>query len=107
MATWHDIESIRSAWDDAEQIEDDILGELLAVAREAVIAYAPKLSAGTTAIPTRYRVGQAAQVKNLWNATQAGPNGSIGDDTFAIQPRPLDWHVKQILRPARGRPRVG
>lgn len=105
MAVWHDIDSIRDVWTDADQIDDEHLQELLEVARDAIVAYAPTLSSED--IPTRYRVAQAAQVKNLWNAVMAGPNGSIGDDTFAIQPRPLDWHVKQILRPAYGRPRVG
>lgn len=107
MATWHDIESIRMAWLDAEQIEDSLLGELLEVAQDAVIAYAPVLPQGATDIPTRYRLGQMMQVRNLWAATMVSTSGDLGGETFVITPRPLDWHVRQILRPARGRPRVG
>lgn len=58
-------------------------------------------------IPDRYRLAQLMQVKNLWNAQQTSPSGEYGGETFAIQPRPLDWHVKALLRPARGRARVG
>lgn len=112
--TWHDIESIRTEWDDAEQIENSLLGELLVVARDAVLAYAPALPAfvpegeeDQQEIPTRYRLGQMIHVKNLWNASRIGASDSLGGETFTIQPRPLDWHVKQILRPAQGVPRVG
>ena len=106
MATWHDIDSIRIAWSDADQIEDALLGELLEVARDAVVAYAPAL-AEDAVLPTSYRLGQMLHTKNLWNAARVGADGSIGGDTFEIQPRPLDWHVKQVLRPAQGLPKVG
>lgn len=119
MANWHDITSIREAWGDADQIEDDLLGELLEVARDAVVAYAPALPAFVPVdpeegedpvledIPTRYRLGQMVHVKNLWNASRVAASGDLGGETFEIQPRPLDWHVKQILRPLRGIPKVG
>lgn len=127
MANWHTVESIRMYWDDANQIEDDLLEELLLVAQSAVIAYAPTpkeefpeltldewedawdgaWGAESDAIPTRFRVAQMMQVRNLWNASRVGVDGSNGGPTFEIQPRPLDWHVKQILRPARGRFLVG
>lgn len=43
MAEWHTKESIREEWPDADQIEDDLLEELLEVAKDAVLAYAPAL----------------------------------------------------------------
>lgn len=114
MANWHTKDSIREAWGDADQIEDALLEELLVVAEDAVRAYAPALPAfepeteeELEEIPTRYRVGQMVHVKNLWNASRVAASGDLGGDTFEIQPRPLDWHVKQILRPQRGIPKVG
>lgn len=107
MASWHDVGSIREEWVDAEQLSDELLAELLEVAQDAVIAYAPALPADAVDIPTRYRVGQMMQVRNLWAATQVGASGELGGETYQVAPHPLDWHVKQILRPARGRPRVG
>lgn len=127
MATWHTVASIRLVWDDAHQIEDSLLEELLEVAKSAIIAYAPTPSEefpGLTLddwedawdgewgdesenIPARFRVAQMSHTKNLWNAVRVGADGSQGGDTFEIQPRPLDWHVKQMLRPARGRYFVG
>jgi hypothetical protein len=100
MANWHTIETIRAAWNDADQIEDALLEELLEVARDAVVAYAPALAVDAVGVPTSYRLGQMIQVKNLWNASRIGASGDLGGDTF-------DWHVKQILRPAHGVPKVG
>ncbi|MCM3778986.1 hypothetical protein [Microbacterium hydrocarbonoxydans] len=125
MATWHTPDTVRAEWPDAVQIDDGLLGELVIVARDAVIAYAPALPQPSDPsfepgfghgpfggisdenIPTRYRLAQLIQVKNVWNATIASGSGDLGGETYTIQPRPLDWHVKALLRPAVGRPRVG
>lgn len=114
MGTWHTADTVRAEWPDAVQIDDGLLEQLVVVAQDAVLAYAPDLPAFTPTedvpdqpIPDRYRVAQLIQVKNVWNAAIATASGDYGGDTYAIQPRPLDWHVKALLRPAVGRPRVG
>jgi len=114
MGTWHTPDTVRAEWEDAEQIGDELLAQLVTAARYAVIAYAPALPPFLSTdeqpfqeIPDRYRLAQLMQVRNLWNAQQTSPSGDLGGESFAIQPRPLDWHVKALLRPARGRPRVG
>ncbi|MHC9045817.1 hypothetical protein ACYX8G_14620 [Microbacterium saperdae] len=111
MGTWHTPETIRDEWEDAEQIGDDLLAQLVTAARDAVMTYAPALplpaDGAEQSIPDRYRVAQLMQVRNLWSAVDVKPSGEIGGETFTYQPRPLDWHVKALLRPQRGRPRVG
>ena len=105
MGTWHDIESAREQWLDAETISDDTLEALLEVAQSQVIAYAPALP--TEDVPTNYAYAQLRQAQNLWNAGRVDALGGVGDgNDFVARPFPLDWHVKAILRPARGRPRV-
>ncbi len=87
---------------------------LLDAAREQVLAYAPALPAFTPTeetpaqpIPDRYALGQIRQAQNLWRASIVDASGGVGDgESFVIRPTPLDWHVKQILRPRRGAPRV-
>lgn len=112
MAEWHDIESARSQWDDAP-LDDDQLTELLEVAKVAVLAYAPALDAGSyvvdddgyivmvdaDTVPASYRYAQLMQARNVWNSSQASPGGDLDGSSYGISTFPLDWQVKQILRP--------
>lgn len=103
---WHTLDSARNAWPDAPPY-DAWLYELLVVAKQQVLDYAPKLEAGARP-PVNYRKAQLMQCRNLWNATKVDPaSGGMGDDSFVIQPFPLDWMVKQVLRPKTGVPVVG
>ena len=103
MAQWHTPESARSAWADAPpeplSAEDvDVLEELLEVAKGDVLAYKPLDDEENP--PTRHRVAQLAQAKNMWNAGYATPSGNFdGGDGFGLTTFPLDWAIKQMLRP--------
>lgn len=114
MTTWHDIDSVRDDWIDAP-LNDDVLGELLITARGDVMAYAFKsdrdaYDAATEEepyeVPDRLRFAQRKQAENLWNAGRVDTSGNVGDGEYTYQPHPLDWHVKQIIRPRRAVPRV-
>jgi len=102
---WHTLDSIREEWPDAEHIDDPTLWELLEVTRGEVIEFAPVLAVDVP-VPDNYRLGQRMHARNTWNASRVSPDGSAGEGDFVIRPFPLDWHVKQILRPKRGKPAV-
>jgi len=119
--SWYSIddeERLLAAWVDAPIENQEVLGQLLDVAREQVLAYAPDLPAAqvtvidgyvTTAppaLPTRYVLAQLQQAKNLWNAGRVSSAGDIGDGEFNFTPRPMDKTIKQIIRPADGKPHV-
>lgn len=121
MATWHDETSARDQWPDAPVDEDDgdtQLIELLEVAKSAVLAYAPALDpealvlvdgiyveAGDEYVPESYRVAQLMQARNIWNSSKASPDsGTFDGGSYGLSSFPLDWQVRQILRPKRGRP---
>lgn len=100
---WHNHDSARAEWPDASAVPDVQLFQLLECAKQQVLAYAPELPEG--ARPTlNYYLAQRMQARNLLNAAgaQAGEDGE-----FELRPFPLDWMVKQILRPHRGVPKVG
>jgi len=103
---WLTLDAVREDWDDAEAIADATLWNLLELAREQVIEFAPTLAEGA-AVPLRYREGQRMQARNLATANRVDTSGGIGEGDFVIRPFPLDWHVKQILRPKRAVPVVG
>ena len=112
MTTWHDPESASAQWEDAPY-DEERLQELLDVARGQVIAYAPEkksdpnLDPASTTVPVAYRLAQLRQAQNIWTAGTVDPAGGIGDgEAFVLRPHPLDWHVKQIIRPKGARPRV-
>lgn len=122
MAEWHTVASARNQWADApydtdEDEGDDTLLELLAVAKSAVLAFAPDLSGNTfvdddgyivnygdNVVPTNYRVAQLMQARNVWNSSKASPAGSFDNGEYGLTSFPLDWQVRQLLRPKRGVP---
>lgn len=102
MSTWHTLESARDQWADAP-LDDESLSELLEVAKVAVLAYAPALPpTDPEDIPVSYRVAQLMQARNVWNSGQANPGGGDGFDNIGYgltTKHPLDWQIKQLLRP--------
>lgn len=102
---WHTIDSSRAQWVDAP-LDDRALHEVLSVAKEAVLAFAPAVDPEERP-PTNYVRAQLLQARNTWNASKVDPSGQLGDGTFATRPFPLDWQIKQLLRPRTILPAVG
>jgi hypothetical protein len=100
---WHTVDTARLEWSDATGIDDVRLYTLLELARAQCTEYAPALPANTRP-PINYRQAQLMQARNLINAGRAEGEGE-GD--FVLRPFPLDWMVKQTLRPKSGVPVVG
>lgn len=108
MAQWltaddADIEEVLAyLWTDAPLEEPKVLGMFLGAAKSQCIAYAPELPADADGIPDEWVIAQAMQARNIYNA---GANASTGTDPsgggYGIATYPLDWHVKQLLRPQR------
>lgn len=99
---WQTLDSARNEWTDAPY-NDVQLFELLDIAAGQVLVYAPALVVGAR-IPTAYATAQLMQARNIWNASKVNPSGDMGDGSFVITPKPLDWMIKQILRPKRAVP---
>lgn len=96
---WHNLDSIQEAWDDAANLDDEQLFELLEIAKQAVLAYAEALELDQWP-PTNYWKAQAMQAQNVWNSSRVNPvSGGDGDGSFVLRPFPLDWQIKQLLRP--------
>ncbi|ALJ20316.1 hypothetical protein [Microbacterium sp. No. 7] len=106
MPEWYTAETVPAdLWPDLDGIDPDVVQTLLDVAQGQVLAYAPALPDGDP--PANYVLAQVRQAVNLWRASVVDAGGGIGDgESFQITPHPLDWHVKQLIRPKKGRPRV-
>lgn len=103
---WHTLDSARDEWTDANSADDMRLYVALSIARQQVIDFAPALAEGARP-PLNYRQGQLMQARNIWNASKVDPSGGIGEDSFVIRPFPLDWMIRQVLRPKTAIPAVG
>ena len=104
---WATLAITRSSWVDSRAIDDDVLYELLQIAKHQILEYAPVLDEDA-AIPISYRMAQLSQARNIYNGSIVdASSGDIGSDSFVIRPFPLDWQIKQLLRPRRGVPVTG
>ena len=103
---WHTIDSARDNWSGAPD-NDNSLYVLLQLAKAEVLAF------GTThedpaARAIAYRTAQLMQARNTLNAGTADPaTGGTGEEGFVLVAHPLDWAIKQRLRPETGVPEIG
>lgn len=58
-------------------------------------------------IPDGYPMAQLLQAKNIWNSGKATPSGDFDGGQYSLSTFPLDWQVRQLIRPKRGRPVIG
>ncbi len=115
MAEWHDPASLRATWADAPS-SDALVQELLEVAKQQVLAFAPELTLAEDgepdaepAPPANYRMAQAYQARALYQASKANVNADVDvvGGEFKVRVYPMDWNIKNMLRPQRGVPSVG
>lgn len=89
---------IELTWPDSHLIDDDVLTVFLGAAEEACVAYAPTLAEGEQ-MPRGWPLAQVLQARNVYNAGAAGPGGQNDGSGYGLSTFPLDWQVKQLLRP--------
>lgn len=100
----------------------DELAMLLTSARIQCEAYAPDVRyaesvpdavdivldadgvATSAKVPESWRQAQAFQARALWRSGQAGGSDQIGGDGLTVTVFPMDWSIKNLLRPKKGLP---
>jgi hypothetical protein len=101
---WLTPEDVRSLWRDAPT-NDDALARLTASAIDACLAYLPD---PVTVSNESVQQAQLLQMRNTWNSSRANPStGDFGAEDYSLKVTPLDWQVRQLLRPRRAVPVVG
>lgn len=119
MSDWATLEDVRtpepsdSPWASAPK-SDQLLQQLLDAAELQCRAYAPLpvlvTDAGgvTTEVVTEaMRLAVIYQARELYAAGKREGDTIVQGDSYVIRARPLVGSVKQLLRPSRGRRRVG
>lgn len=96
------VEELQAYWPDAPYAEDfDVFG-LLTSARIQCEEYAPALGEDDV-VPESWRLAQAMHARALYRSTLAGGNDQIGAEGYTVTVFPMDWTVKNLLRPKRGK----
>lgn len=107
---WHTLATARDEWPGAKaSISDVKLHRLLELAKRDCLTWGPELVdalGATLPVPVEWQEAQLKQARNILNAAQAS-TGQVDPDMSSYEPRPMDWWVKQIIRPDSGRPVVG
>lgn len=99
---WHSLYTARLGWPGAP-VDDAELYQLLEIAKGQVLDYAPeRFSTALAEIPPAFRRAQLMQARNIWNATKVDENNGIGGEGFSLTVFPMDWSVKNLIRPKRG-----
>ena len=103
---WLTVPEARSSWRDAPS-SDPVLYRLLASARVAVQSWGREVGEAVERPTDNLVDAQQAQARNTWNAVKSDPaNQGIGDEGFVLRPFPLDWTVKNLIRPQSAKPVV-
>lgn len=97
-------EDVEAIWPGAIGVADDTLAAYLAAAAESCEAFAPNLPAGT-AFPASWATAQILQARAIARAGRTGAGDQEGGFGETVTVFPMDWQVKQLLRPI-GVPKV-
>lgn len=92
-------------WPGCLDLADEALDLYLQAARTQCEAFAPPLEGQE--VPAGYRLAQALQARALARAGVVGSGDSDGFGDQVVTLFPMDWTVKNLLRPKSGRPLVG
>lgn len=105
---WLTLQQARSDWRDAPSSDVQLwrilascAGQVLSVGRKAEV----QAIRDGAPVPDNYLQAQLMQARNTWNAAKMDPSAQIGAEPgFAFAPFPMDWQVRQLIRPKLGRP---
>lgn len=93
---------IDTLWADAPA-DPDALTLYLTAAYGQCVEFAPALAVDAP-VPANYRLAQVLQARALQRSTVAGSGDQMGGDGFTVTVFPMDWNVKNLLRPTKGTP---
>lgn len=109
--TWVTNEQARALNPDLDTLDVDELGLYLDAAFEACAAFLPRCRDGVEVdytLPAEAtasrKLAQVMQAAALWKSTRSGPGNEFGAGEFTVTVFPMDWTVKALLRPKRGKP---
>lgn len=108
---WLTLEQARQSWSDAPK-DDLTLAMVLLNSKTECARFLAAANGGSlplpvgAAPPTHWVGGQLLQAQAIWQVAQTNADDQIGTEGFGVRVFPLDWNIKQILRPKSAVPFV-
>jgi hypothetical protein len=87
---------IDELWPDAPS-DPETLELLLESAYEQCLEYAPVVAP----IPANFKLAQILQARAIHRSTATGSGDQMGGEGFTVTVYPMDWTVRNLLRPKR------
>lgn len=106
MSSWittADDNRLPDLWPGYVDVSEDMLSMVLEAAREDCETYGPTLTDPETP-PGRYVLAQVQHARAIVRAGFIGSSDTQGGYGEGVTVFPMDWHVKQLLRPKKGVP---
>jgi len=99
---WVDPETVEDYWADVP-VDEAVLASYLQAAYEQCVEYLPPvdLNPYPDPIPARFVQAQIMQARALFRSNVAGSGDTLGGDGLTVTVYPMDWTVKNLLRPKR------
>ena len=101
---WVDPEADLEDWADAP-LDEATLARYLTAAHEQCLAFLPHDADEEPIVPDTVPAGfvlaQIMQARALYRAVLSGSGDAIGPDGLSVTVFPMDWTVKNLLRPRR------
>ncbi|KLN34574.1 hypothetical protein FB00_11240 [Cellulosimicrobium funkei] len=97
-----DFEYVYRLWPEAARMDEFELGSYLVAAVQQCAAFVgiPADYEGPE-LEERHLMAQVMQARALWRSGKAGDADQVGPDGFTVTVFPMDWTVKDLLRPKR------
>lgn len=97
---WVDPDVVPLFWPEADDLDPTVLASYLEAAYEQCVEFLP-VERRTEAPLTSWKQAQMMQARALHRSTVAGSGDQFGGDGLTVTVFPMDWTVKNLLRPTK------
>jgi hypothetical protein len=102
---WVETDEVVEFWPEADDLTTGALISYLQAAYEQCVEFLPHVAVPTPPIalppPERYILAQVMQAQALFRSNVAGSGDTLGGDGQSVTLFPMDWTVKNLLRPTK------
>lgn len=105
---WVDTDTDLNEWPDSPS-DENTLARYLGAAYEQCLDFLPQardengvlVPVVPAPVPERFVLAQILQARGLYNSVKSGPDDRQGIEGVGVTVFPMDWSVKNLLRPRR------